>query len=544
MNVADLQSVSTASLPFVASDRVLDVGEEVDWEPDHLTLSAWLEHVPFAFWIVKALRPSCLVELGTERGVSYAAFCQAIERLSLPTRCYAVDTWRGDEHAGHYDESVYQSVAALTDRRYSRFATLLRMTFAEALPHFADGEVDLLHIDGLHTYEAVAEDFRTWRSKLSERGVVVFHDINVRRDDFGVWRLWRELSAQFPHFSFNHGYGLGILGVGRRIPAPLQTLFQLNDEPETQSYIRRVFASRGVAVRRTFELAAVGSQLQGALTNVTTLQGDVARLTDRASEMKSAVDAKDEQVVALQEAVARGQAELALAEAQYAGQLAEMESLREQLAAVRAEANETRALLSQQAEERHWHLAKTAEQLHGALKAQTEFAQTELAQVEQVHIERATAADGRHAARVEELESRLRSAENHVAALLTSTCWQITYPVRAIKIAATQPVRALRALSARRIAVRPVKAPHEAGPMPSVALTPAPGLTPRWSAYPPKADAARLAPRVLIVAELAISQCRKYRVDQKQQMIESLGWDCTTVAWQETDRSSVPDAKP
>jgi glycosyltransferase involved in cell wall biosynthesis len=41
----------------------------------------------------------------------------------------------------------------------------------------------------------------------------------------------------------------------------------------------------------------------------------------------------------------------------------------------------------------------------------------------------------------------------------------------------------------------------------------------------------RLHPRVLIVAELSIPQCEKYRVTQKQEMIRSLGYDCTVVNW-------------
>jgi hypothetical protein len=80
---------------FNGYPSTLCIGSEIDWPPAHLTGGPWLEHIPLAFWIMKVLRPRCLVELGTERGASYTALCHAVESLGLDTSCYAVDTWKG-----------------------------------------------------------------------------------------------------------------------------------------------------------------------------------------------------------------------------------------------------------------------------------------------------------------------------------------------------------------------------------------------------------------------------------------------------------------
>src|ERR1051326_7052693 len=66
------------------------------WAPKFVVQSHWLEHAPFAFWLLGALRPNTIVELGTYSGFSHFAFCQAVKALGLKTQCFAVDTWKGD----------------------------------------------------------------------------------------------------------------------------------------------------------------------------------------------------------------------------------------------------------------------------------------------------------------------------------------------------------------------------------------------------------------------------------------------------------------
>jgi len=219
-------------------------------------VTAWIGHAPFAFWLVENFKPNNIIELGTHFGFSYFCFCQQVASLKLPTRCVAVDTWTGDEHAGFYDESVFNKVRDINATSYSSFSSLLRMTFDDAIDNFPDGSIDLLHIDGRHQYEDVKHDFETWRPKLSNRSVVLFHDTQVRERDFGVFRFWPEISKKFPHFEFAHSYGLGVLGFGHDICPALRPLFDASHNTEMtgaiqNSYKRLAMAILGKPIRRT-----------------------------------------------------------------------------------------------------------------------------------------------------------------------------------------------------------------------------------------------------------------------------------------------------
>ena len=214
--------------------------------------SAWNEHVPFAMLLVELQRPRVIVELGTHCGVSYCAFCQAVVETGARASCYAIDTWTGDGHTGPYGDHVYESLKA-HHKQYESFSQLLRMTFDEALQQFADTSVDLLHIDGLHTYDAVKRDYNTWLPKMSDKGIILFHDTVVTERDFGVHQLWRELTPRLPHFNFEHGCGLGILAVGKDQPEAVTNFLQMANANAPTT--RELFSSLGRRLQAEIMLA-------------------------------------------------------------------------------------------------------------------------------------------------------------------------------------------------------------------------------------------------------------------------------------------------
>ncbi len=215
---------------------------------------SWRQHIPFAMLLVDLLKPRAFVELGVHYGDSYCAFCQAVDELRLETLCYGIDTWEGDPHASFYGSDVLGDLATHHDPLYGRFSHLVQSTFDEAVQHFPDGVIDILHIDGYHTYEAVKHDFETWLPKVSSRGVVLLHDINEKRDDFGVWKVWDELKVKYQHFEFLHGHGLGVLAAGEAPPEELRWL--LGTDENIAATIRQFFFCLGDRLTDKMTLSA------------------------------------------------------------------------------------------------------------------------------------------------------------------------------------------------------------------------------------------------------------------------------------------------
>jgi hypothetical protein len=168
-------------------------------------------HLPFEYDLVAALKPGLIVELGVYFGDTYFGLCQAVAENNISSSCYAVDTWLGDAETGLYDKTVYSAVEKYNDKRYRSFSYLVRKTFEEALPEFSNESIELLHIDGLHTYEASKTDFETWLPKVKPGGVVLLSDVSLRGSGFGTWKFWEELQLNYQTFVFRNNNGLGVL---------------------------------------------------------------------------------------------------------------------------------------------------------------------------------------------------------------------------------------------------------------------------------------------------------------------------------------------
>ncbi len=176
-------------------------------------IEAWAGHSAFGYDLVKNFQPETIVELGSYKGTSLYSFLQATKDTDLRTKVFAVDSWEGDEQTGFYGEEYFNNLKAIVDKYYgSQDVQLMKMYFDEALDKFDDDSIDLLHIDGLHTYEAVKHDYVSWSPKVKKDGVILFHD--TYEETFGVKKLFAEIQkehSEYTYLNFRHSHGLGVV---------------------------------------------------------------------------------------------------------------------------------------------------------------------------------------------------------------------------------------------------------------------------------------------------------------------------------------------
>ena len=194
--------------PWVVSDPSYDA----DQLNPKLKFAYWEGHRDFAYDLLHFVRPARLVELGSQYGCSLFTFCQAVRDFKLNTEINAVDMWSGDIGAEITGEEVYALVRKTAATYYPEVKlNLFQMCFDDARPSFADNSIDILHIDGGHTFEDVEHDFTTWLPKLKENGIVLFHDVYSPIDQ-GSCDHWEKTKKEYDcYFDFTHSCGLGVL---------------------------------------------------------------------------------------------------------------------------------------------------------------------------------------------------------------------------------------------------------------------------------------------------------------------------------------------
>ena len=184
--------------------------------------SAWRGHHYFALWLVKELQPLTIVDLGVDRGFSTLIFgAQNIGKV------YGIDWFKKYNFLG---EGIDDYIPTMRNRRKmeKKFritnVTIIKSKFSEVAKKWKKN-IDILHIDGTHTYKDAKEDYQTWRKFLNENSVILFHDTNVYE---GVIRFFGELDL--PKYNFTHSYGLGVVSKNKELISKIKEIWDIRPQ--------------------------------------------------------------------------------------------------------------------------------------------------------------------------------------------------------------------------------------------------------------------------------------------------------------------------
>lgn len=184
-------------------------------EKSGLSQSAWLLH-----GLARSLKPEVAVEIGSAIGWSACMLGSAL-KANGRGMLYAIDPHRP---TAWNDGTVTDTFPIISDNvaklRLQRHVTVVRKTSQEAARDW-NRQVDLIFIDGDHSYEGVKSDWELFLPHMHAFTVAVFHDTiwevgkapeNFYRADMGVPRFVDELRQQgYPVITLPQDCGLSLV---------------------------------------------------------------------------------------------------------------------------------------------------------------------------------------------------------------------------------------------------------------------------------------------------------------------------------------------
>jgi predicted O-methyltransferase YrrM len=178
--------------------------------------TAWTDHITFAQWIVNKQQPEVIVDLGVAFG--YSSFCFGLPKIG---KIYGIDTFEGDPMSGH--NNTFDYVKQKRKELNMNNITFIKGYFGLVAKQWKK-PIDILHIDGFHTYSAVKNDYDTWSKFVKDDGVILFHDTCVPH--YGVREFFDKITLPKTNFTCSHG--LGVVSKNSSLIEEIRETFQLD----------------------------------------------------------------------------------------------------------------------------------------------------------------------------------------------------------------------------------------------------------------------------------------------------------------------------
>jgi predicted O-methyltransferase YrrM len=172
------------------------------------------------YGLARSMKPELAVEIGSARGKSAAAVGMALKENGRG-KLMAIDPHRQTEWNDHESVDTFEVINYhLRVLEVTDYVEIVRKTSDEAAKAWSR-PIDMIFIDGDHSYEGVKRDWDLFVPHVRPFGVVVFHDTlwDIRPDpkfppraDMGVPRFVDELRVQgYPVLTIDQNFGVSLV---------------------------------------------------------------------------------------------------------------------------------------------------------------------------------------------------------------------------------------------------------------------------------------------------------------------------------------------
>jgi predicted O-methyltransferase YrrM len=128
----------------------------------------------YLYNLARSLSPDIIVEIGTFRGYSGAYFLQALEDQKKGI-LYTIDVLSYNKFSEEELEENHQVAMENLRAVGSRFISVIR---GPKDSRWNTDPIDLLYIDGDHSYEACLRDLEIFEPWVRKNGIILVHDVH------------------------------------------------------------------------------------------------------------------------------------------------------------------------------------------------------------------------------------------------------------------------------------------------------------------------------------------------------------------------------
>ncbi len=212
-----------ARLSKIRSNKNISTKELLDFAYHHnhgaLVLGQIRSEIESFLELIKQKKPKNILEIGTANGGNLFLFAQVAEKGG---KILSIDLPHGAFGGGYsrMKQVVYKNFVSSSKEIYLiRDNSHSDQSLQQVKDILGQGVLDVLFIDGDHTYEGVKADFDMYGPLVRKGGIIGFHDIALSpTSDYGVEKFWNEIKSR--HHSQEIiadtkqiGYGIGVIHV-------------------------------------------------------------------------------------------------------------------------------------------------------------------------------------------------------------------------------------------------------------------------------------------------------------------------------------------